>query len=49
MAQIGYTSVKTAGLRRDGEITEPDLTEIVRRHLEEMCRTAAELGVRREK
>ena len=32
MAQIGYTSVKTAGLRRDGEITEPDLTEIVRRN-----------------
>ena len=49
VAQIGYASVKTAGLRREGEITEADLAEIVRRHLEDMCRTAAELGVRREK
>ena len=46
VAQIGYASVKTAGLRREGEITEADLAEIVRRHLEDMCRTPSSAAVR---
>jgi hypothetical protein len=49
MAQIGYAAVKTAGIRRDGEITEADLAEVVRRHLQDLCQLAAKLGVPREK
>ncbi len=49
VTQIGYAAVKTAGLRNAGEITEADLAEVVRRHLEDLCRLAAELGVPREK
>ncbi|MDB6026276.1 MAG: hypothetical protein JWM68_2499 [Verrucomicrobiales bacterium] len=48
-AQIGYAAVKTAGIRTKGKITEADLAEVVRRHLEDLCRTAATLGVPREK
>ena len=47
--QIGYAAVKTAGIRDEGTITETDLTEVVRRHLEDLCREAARLGVPREK
>ena len=46
---IGYAAVKTAGLAESGEIQEKDLAEIVRRHLEDICALAAELGVPREK
>ena len=49
VAQIGYAAVKTAGLRSEGEITEADLAEVVRRHLEDLSRVAAKLGVPREK
>jgi hypothetical protein len=49
VAQIGYAAVKTAGIRTEGEITEADLAEVVRRHLEDLCREAARLGVLREK
>ena len=49
MTQIGYAAVATAGLRSAGEITEADLAEVVRRHLENLCRIAANLGVPREK
>lgn len=49
VVQIGYAAVKTAGLRADGVITEADLAEIARRHLEDLCREAARLGVPREK
>lgn len=49
VAQIGFAAVKTAGLRSEGQITEADLAEVVRRHLEDLCRLAAELGVPREK
>jgi hypothetical protein len=49
VAQIGYAAVKTAGLRKEGRITEADLAEVVRRHVEDLCRLAAELGVPRDK
>lgn len=49
VAQIGYAAVKTAGIRKEGKITEADLAEVVRRHLEDLCREAARLGVPREK
>ena len=49
VAQIGYAAVRTAGLRSEGEITEADLAEVVRRHLEDLSRTAAALGVPRAK
>ena len=49
VAQTGYAAVKTAGLRAQGEITEGDLAEVVRRHLEDLCQQAARLGVPREK
>ena len=49
VAQIGFAAVKTAGLRERGEITEADLAEVVRRHLEDLSRQASKLGVPREK
>lgn len=49
VAEIGYAAVKTAGLRATGQITEADLAEIVRRHLDDLCQLASELGVPREK
>lgn len=49
VTQIGYAAVKTAGLRSSGTITEADLAEVVRRHLEDLSRLAAELGVPRDK
>jgi hypothetical protein len=49
VAPIGYAAVKTAGLRSSGEITEADLAEVVRRHLEDLCRAAARLGVPRDR
>ncbi len=47
--QIGYAAVSTAGLRREGAVTEADLAEVVRRHLDDLCSVAARLGVPREK
>ena len=45
----GYAAVATAGLAKSGAIEEKDLAEIVRRHLDDLCALAAELGVPREK
>ena len=49
MAQIGYAGVSMAGIRQEGQITEADLAEVVRRHLEDLCRAAAQLGVPRDR
>lgn len=49
VAQIGFAAVKSAGLRSEGAITEADLAEVVRRHLEDLCQLAADLGVPRDK
>ena len=46
---IGYAAVKTAKIRSQGEVTEGDLAEVVRRHLTDLCRHAATLGVPRDK
>jgi len=49
VVQIGYAAVKTAGIRSQGQITEADLVEVIRRHLEDLCREASRLGVPRDK
>jgi hypothetical protein len=49
VATIGYAAVKTAGIRDQGELTEADQVEVVKRHLDDLCREAARLGVPREK
>jgi len=49
VAPIGYAAVKTAGLRDCGELMEADLAEIARRHLEDLSREAARLGVPRDR
>lgn len=46
---IGYAAAKTAGIRTEGELTEADLAEVVRRHLEDLSCQAAQLGVPRTK
>lgn len=49
VALTGYAAVKAAGLRHAGVLTEGDLAEVVRRHLEDLCRVAAKLGVARDR
>jgi hypothetical protein len=49
VVQLGYAAVKTAGIRTEGNVTEADLAEVVRRHLHDLCREANQLGVPREK
>lgn len=49
VVQLGYAAVRTAGIRKEGAITEADLAEVVRRHLEDLSREATRLGVPREK
>ena len=49
VAPIGYAALKTAGIREAGEPTEADLAEVARRHLEDLSRQAAQLGVPRER
>lgn len=49
VAPIGYAAVKTAGIREAGELTEGDLAEVARRHLEDLSREAARLGVPRDR
>lgn len=46
---IGYAAVKTAGIREHGQISESDLAEVARRHLENLSKKAAQLGVPRER
>ena len=47
LVTIGYAAVSSAGLRHGGVLREEDLAEIVRRHLEDLCALAADLGVPR--
>jgi hypothetical protein len=46
---IGFAACKSAGIRESGQITEADLAEVARRHLESLSKKASELGVPREK
>jgi hypothetical protein len=49
MVQLGFAALKSGGIRNSGGITEGDLTEVARRHLEDLCRYAKTLGLPREK
>ncbi|HRZ35031.1 MAG TPA: sulfatase-like hydrolase/transferase [Candidatus Paceibacterota bacterium] len=49
LVQLGYAAVKTAGIRTEGQITEADLAEVARRHMEDLARLASELGVPRDR
>ena len=46
---VGYAAVSTAHLAQSGELREDHLAEIVRRHLDDLCALAANLGVPRDK
>ena len=46
---IGYAAVSTAGLAHNGTLQEAHLVEIVRRHLDDLCSLAAQIGVPRDK
>jgi hypothetical protein len=49
MAPIGYAAVSTLGLAKSGELKEEHLAEVVRVHLQDLCRLAYNLGVPRER
>lgn len=46
---IGYAGVRTAKIRAQGDISEADLAQVIQRHLADLCRHAARLGVPRDK
>lgn len=46
--QLGHAALTAAGIRTTGAVTEQDLFEVVRRHLEDLSRTAREGGLARE-
>lgn len=46
---IGYAAVSTLGLASSGKLTPDQLTEVVHRHLEDLCRYGASLGVPRDR
>jgi hypothetical protein len=47
--QIGYATLKTAGIRTHGDITEDDLYEATRRYLEFLSREVARCGIPRNR
>lgn len=47
--QTGYATIKTAGIRSSGDITEWDLYEATRRYLEFLSREAAQCGIPRDR
>ena len=49
VATLGYAAAFTSGVRREGELTEEDQAEVVRRHLADLCHQLAALGVPRDK
>jgi hypothetical protein len=49
VAGQGYAAVSSAGLRTTGDLTEDDLLEVCRRHLADLCRQAAALGLPRDR
>lgn len=46
---IGYAAVSTLGLASSGELKEADVTEVVRQHLDDLCRQAADMNVPRDR
>ena len=49
VAAIGYAAATQARIRTSGDLTEQDLAVIAWRHLDDLCRQAARLGVPRER
>jgi hypothetical protein len=49
LVQTGYAALKTSGIRTSGDITEDDLVEVVRRHLEDLAKYAHDFGFPRDK
>jgi len=47
--QIGYSAVRSAGIKNDGDITEADLAEVIRRHLEFLSFEVSKYGIPKEK
>lgn len=48
VATMGYAAVKTAKIAKSGQLTEKMQAEVVRRHLEDWCKLASQLGIPRE-
>ncbi len=46
---IGYASAKTAGIASSGMLTEEMQTEVIRLHLEDLAKTAFDIGIQRGK
>ena len=46
---IGYAAVRTLGLATSGKLKEKDITEVVHRHLEDLCKLMAACGVPRNR
>jgi hypothetical protein len=49
LVQTGYAALTASGIRTSGDITEEDLVEVCRRHLEDMARYAHAYGFARDK
>jgi hypothetical protein len=49
LVQTGYAALKTSGIRTEGDITEDDLVEICKRHLEDLAKYVHDYGFDREK
>lgn len=45
VSQIGYASVKTAGIKSKGRITAADMEQVVHHFLDTLCKTAYHLGL----
>ncbi len=45
LAVLGHAALKSAGLKDSGEVTAADVAEVVRRHLEMLCRAAHDAGL----
>jgi predicted alpha-1,2-mannosidase len=46
---IGYAAVKTAKIAQSGKLTEKMQAEVVRRHLDDWCKMASDLGMPRNR
>ncbi len=49
LVQSGYAAMKTSGIRTNGDITEDDLVEVCRRHLEDLAKYAKDFGFPRDR
>ncbi len=49
VTSIGYAAVMTARIASSGKLTEEMQTEVVKIHLEDLCKFVSELGIPREK